>query len=249
MAPFTLRLGFLPMNEDELDHLLNELIQRLQHLDEDDLNDLLEALIRRVQQQPPKTPARRRALNCFAKSLQQSPWFKRQRPSRQTYPDRYDQIYAEATSLFWERVCRGIDGFRTGRSRAALRWIIFLLSKCVADASRLVLGDPNVKVRSLDELEPHEADPAAPDLPPSLSEQVDACIAQDSQDLCQKHIEGFPQATFQAIYQLKREGRSLQEIADQLGITSQQTIHSFYNRQLKLVSPQIKAYIQEYGQF
>ncbi len=230
---------------DEQNHLLSDLIRQIRHLSDDDLNYLVEALIQRVQAHPARTPARQQALESLARVLQKSPWFHRLRVGRQTYPDRYDQIYTEALSLFWFRVCREVDRFQPGRSQGALRWITFLLSRCVEDARPIVLGSPKLPVRSLDDLEPHEADPAAPTPPPSLSELVDACIAEDSQDLFQKHIEGFPQATFQAIYKLRREGRSLQQIADQLGISNEQTIHSFYSRQLKRLSPHIKANIQD----
>jgi hypothetical protein len=237
------------MNEDELNHLLSDLIRQINHLSDDDLNYLLEALIRRVQAHPTRTPAHRQALECLAKVLQKSPWFRRLRVGRQTYPDRYEQIHTEALSLFWFRVCRDVGRFQPGRSQGALRWVTFLFSKCVADARPIVLGNPKLPIRSLDELESYQADPPAPDLPPSLSEQVDACIAEDSQGLFQKHIEGFPQATFQAIYRLKREGLPLQHIADQFGISNGQTVHSFYSRQLNRLSPYIRAYIQEYGQF
>ena len=240
------------MNEDELNQLLNDVIHRyesihrLQHLTKDELNYLLEGLIRQVQQQKP--PARQRLLTRLIQVLARSSWFKRQRPEAQKYHDRYEQILEEGLSLFWARFCKEIDRFRAERS-PAVGWIAFLLDKCVKEAVPLVWGNPKFQVRSLDDFESYPQEQPAEEPNASVLELVDACIQEDAEGTFQKHVENFPPATFQAIHQCKREGETLQQIADRFGIPSLQTVRAFYTRNLARFNPQIVAYVREYGQF
>jgi len=89
---------------------------------------------------------------------------------------------------------------------------------------------------------PLENLPAAP-VELSLGEELRQYFEKDPQGLLQRHIKDHPEATVQAIAMARLNNVSWQDLSKTFGIAIP-TLSNFFQRRLKELAPQIRAYIQ-----
>ncbi|MEM9215223.1 MAG: hypothetical protein AAGD25_12850 [Cyanobacteria bacterium P01_F01_bin.150] len=83
----------------------------------------------------------------------------------------------------------------------------------------------------------------APNTSTFLSDQLRHYLATDPDGLLQKHIQGQPEATFQAIALAYLDGTPWKTLSTQWNVPIP-SLSSFFQRQLKTLAPKVKAYLQ-----
>ena len=212
------------------------------------LNNRLRQLALAAQQHPPGSLLRQRALSDLIGALQQS--HQLTRPRQGQFRLLYEEIYAEALQRLFLFICERIDTYSPQRGEV-LQWANFLLSRrFFIEASRDYLPAvykgmdarslKRLSIAELDSNNPHELNPQ---LIPSLSQEVKACLAEDPEGLfASAHVADVPAASFQRIAISRLDGYSWQAIADELEVAVP-TLSSFYRRCLRRFAPHIKTYL------
>lgn len=212
------------------------------------LDHRLRQLALSAQQHPPGSLQRQRALSDLIGALQQSQ--RLTRPRQGQFRLLYEEIYAEALQRLFLFICERIDTYRPQRGEV-LQWANFLLSRrFFIEASRDYLPTvykgmdarsiKRLTIADLDSQNPHELNPQ---LTPSLSQAVKACLAEDPEGLfASAHVAEVPAASFQRIAIGRLDGYSWQALADELAVAVP-TLSSFYRRCLRRFAPHIKTYL------
>ena len=201
-----------------------------------------------AQEQPKGSVARQRALTELISITLQSK--KLCRPRRGQFRGLYEDIYAEAVQRLFLFVCDRIDDYNTEKGEV-LQWVNFLLSRrFFIEASRDVLPTgfkgidaKKTKRLSLEHLDRNNPLELNPQLAPSLSQEVKACIEEDPEGLFQKaHITDHPDANFQCIACRRLEGYAWADLSAQFDIPVP-TLSSFYRRCLARFGSKLKGYL------
>ncbi|MBD2088583.1 sigma-70 region 4 domain-containing protein [Microcoleus sp. FACHB-1515] len=216
--------------------------------DQHSLDDRLKHLAMEAQQHPPKSQARQRALSRLLNAVSRSK--RLSRPRRNQFQEFYEEIYAEAVQRLFAYVCEKIDSYSPDRGEV-LQWMNFLLNqRFFIEASREILPvvhqgvDPRrIQRVTIDDLDRNNPSEVNPQLIPSLSQEVAACLEDDPEGLFQAAcVANSPNANFQVLALRRMAGYSWQEIASELNMNAQ-TLSSFYQRSLTKFTPKFKEYL------
>lgn len=212
------------------------------------LDNHLRQLAIAAQRKPKGSAARQKALTELISTLLNSR--KLARPRRGQFRGLYEDIYAEALQRLFSFVCDRIDDYSVQKGEV-LQWVNFLLSRrFFIEASRDYLpavykgmDARSVKRLTLDHLDQSNPSELNPQMIPSLSQEVKACLEEDPERLFgQASVADHPAANFQYIAIKRLEGYSWQDLSDELDVPVP-TLSSFYRRYLARFAPKLKAYL------
>ena len=212
------------------------------------LDNHLRQLAIAAQRKPKGSAARRQALTELVSTLLNSR--KLCRPRRGQFRLLYEDIYAEALQRLFSFVCDRIDDYSPQKGEV-LQWVNFLLSRrFFVEASRDYLPTVykgmdarSVKRLSLEHLDQSHPSELNPQIIPSLSQEVKACLEEDPENLFRRAcVANYPTANFQHIAVSRLEGYSWQDLSTELDIPVP-TLSSFYRRCLVRFAPKLKAYL------
>jgi len=219
-----------------------------ERLEQPQLDNHLRQLAIAAQRQPKGSSTRQRALTELISTLLQSR--KLCRPRQGQFRLLYEEIYAEALQRLFSFVCDRIDDYSIQKGEV-LQWVNFLLNRrFFIEASRDYLpavykgmDARSVKRLTLEHLDQSNPSELNPQLIPSLSQEVKACLEEDPERLFQGAcVIDHPAANFQYIAVKRLEGYSWQDLSTELDIPVP-TLSSFYRRALSRFAPKLKAYL------
>ncbi|MBE9064412.1 sigma-70 family RNA polymerase sigma factor [cf. Phormidesmis sp. LEGE 11477] len=219
-----------------------------ERLEQPHLDNHLRQLAIAAQKQPKGSPDRQRALTELISTLLKSR--RLSRPHRGQFRILYEEIYAEALQRLFAFVCDRIDDYNLQKGEV-LQWVNFLLSRrFFIEASRDYLpvvykgmDARSVKRLSLEHLDQSNPTEVNPQLTPSLSQEVKACLIEDPEGLFkQAHVADHPAANFQYISIKRLEGYAWQDLSAEFGIPVP-TLSSFYRRCLARFASKLKVYL------
>lgn len=219
-----------------------------ERLEQPHLDNHLRQLAIAAQRQPKGSAARQRSLTQLISALIKS--HKLCRPRRGQFRLLYEDIYAEALQRLFAFVCDRIDDYNVQKGEV-LQWVNFLLSRrFFIEASRDYLpvvhkgmDARSVKRLSLEYLDQSNPAEVNPQLTPSLSQEVKACLLEDPEGLFQQaHVTDCPAASFQYIAVRRLEGYAWQDLSIEFDIPVP-TLSSFYRRCLARFAPKLKVYL------
>ena len=217
-------------------------------LEQPQLDSYLREIAIAAQTQPKGSRARQRALTELIGVILRSK--KLCRPRRGQFQGLYEDIYAEALQRLFSFVCDRIDDYSTEKGEV-LQWINFLLSRrFFIEASREYfptgfkgIDARSIKRLSLEHLDRNNPVELNPQLIPSLSQEVKACIEEDPEGLFeQAHVTDHPDANFKCIACKRLEGYSWADLSAEFDIPVP-TLSSFYRRCLARFGAKLKGYL------
>lgn len=217
-------------------------------LEQPHLDNYLRQLALAAQNAPTGSTARQKALTELITTLLKSR--KLCRPRRGQFHLLYEDIYAEALQRLFEFVCNRIDNYSPQKGEV-LQWVNFLLSRrFFIEASRDYLPVAykgldvrNVKRLSLEDLDLNHPNELNPQLIPSLSQEVKACLIEDPEGLFKSaSIIDRPSATFQHIAVRRLDGYSWKALSTELDIPVP-TLSSFYRRCVARFAAKLRDYL------
>lgn len=218
------------------------------HLEQPYLDNHLRQLATTAQNAPKGSIARQRALTELVTTLLKSR--RLCRPRRGQFQLLYEDIYAEALQRLCAFVCDRIDDYSIHKGEV-LQWVNFLLERrFFIEASRDYLPVAykgldvrNVKRLSLEYLDSSNPNELNPQLTPSLSQGVRACLIEDPEDLFKSaSIVDHPRANFQHIAVKRLDGYSWQDLSIELDVPVP-TLSSFYRRCLARFASKLRVYL------
>ena len=219
-----------------------------ERLEQPQLDHHLRQLAVTAQRHPKGSLARRRALTELIGTLINSR--RLCRPRRGQFRQFYEDIYAEALQRLFAFVCDRIDDYSPKKGEV-LQWVNFLLSRrFFIEASRDYLpvvykgmDAKSVKRLTLDHLDQTNPSELNPQMIPSLSQEVKACLEEDPEQLFrQASVADHPAANFQYIAVRRLEGYSWKDLSAEFNIPVP-TLSSFYRRCLAQFAPKLRAYL------
>ena len=172
------------------------------------------------------------------------------RPRRGQFQLLYEDIYAEALQRLFAFVCDRMDDYNPQKGEV-LQWANCLLSRrFFIEASRDYLPVAykgldvrNVKRLTLEYLDSSNPSELNPQLIPSLSQEVKACLIENPEGMSRAaSIVDHPRASFQHIAVRRLEGYSWQDLAVELGVPVP-TLSSFYRRCSARFASKLRAYL------
>lgn len=220
----------------------------VERLEPPQLDNHLRQLAIAAQNKPKGSVARRQALTALISTLLNSR--KLSRPRRNQFRGLYEDIYAEALQRLFSFVCDRIDDYSPQKGEV-LQWVNFLLSRrFFIEASRDYMpvvykgmDARSVKRLTLEHLDQSNPSELNPQMIPSLSQEVKACLEEDPECLFKRaSIANHPAANFQYIAVKRLEGYSWYDLSTQFDIPVP-TLSSFYRRCLVRFAPKLKAYL------
>ena len=219
-----------------------------ERLEQPHLDNHLRQLAIAAQEAPQGSRERQRALTVLVSTLLNSR--KLSRPRRGQFRGIYEDIYAEALQRLFSFVCDRIDDYSTAKGEV-LQWVNFLLSRrFFIEASRDYLPTVykgmdarSVKRLTLEHLDQSNPSELNPQMVPSLSQEVKACLEEDPEGLFKAaSVTNSPSANFQYIAIKRLEGYSWQDLSTEFEIPIP-TLSSFYRRCLARFAPKLKVYL------
>ncbi len=219
-----------------------------ERLEQPQLDTHLRQLAIAAQKQPKGSSSRQRALTELISAMLRSR--KLCRPRQGQFRLLYEEIYAEALQRLFSFVCDRIDDYSIQKGEV-LQWVNFLLSRrFFIEASRDYLPTVykgmdarTVKRLTLEHLDQSNPSELNPQLIPSLSQEVKACLEEDPERLFQAAcVADHPAANFQYIAVKRLEGYSWQDLSTEFDIPVP-TLSSFYRRALSRFAPTLKTYL------
>ncbi|MGD1897520.1 MAG: sigma-70 family RNA polymerase sigma factor [Phormidesmis sp.] len=219
-----------------------------ERLDQPQLDNHLRQLAIAAQRHPKGSADRQRALTKLVSAMLKSR--KLCRPRQGQFRMLYEEIYAEALQRLFSFVCERIDDYSSQKGEV-LQWANFLLSRrFFIEASRDYLPTVykgmdarSVKRLTLEHLDQSNPSEVNPQLTPSLSQEVKACLEEDPEGLFnQACVTEQPAANFQYIAIKRLEGYSWQDLSTEFDIPVP-TLSSFYRRHLSRFAPKLKTYL------
>ena len=206
---------------------------------DDDFNQQLQQLVLEAQCHPPQSYQRQLALNHLIGEIWRSHQLGHPKSGRWA-PDVYEDLYNEALQRMLLEVCQKIEGYHP--EHRVMAWVNFLL-KCHFSAVVREYHDRKIVPLSLDDLDWLIAEESTP------NEDVE-CLrnfleTDPEHHLKTLHIRNHPTVTFQFLALARFvQDHSWEQISTELGI-SVQTLCSFFNRQLRNLTPYFYRYLQE----
>lgn len=207
--------------------------------DDDAFNKQLQELAQTAQQFPPQSQQRQVALHDLIDQI----WRSGQLGHPQSglwSPDVYEDLHNEALQRTLLDVCQKIETYNP--AHPVMAWVNFLL-KCHFSSVAKEYRNWKIAPLSLDDLDWLIADESTPD------EDVE-CLrnfleTDPEHHLKTVHIKNHPTVTFQFLALARSvHDQSWEQLSAELGI-SVQTLCSFFNRQLRKLTPYFYRYLQE----
>lgn len=208
---------------------------------------LLEA-VRLAQNSPSGSLDRRRALDKFVRIVMMSK--RLYRPPISRLPPQcqgaYQEICNDAQQALMLYVCQHIDRYDVTKA-SVMGWLNMLMDrrfvivgiKQFQDGRERRLG----KRRRLRDLMRAEEDIPAPEPESANYADLRQLITEDPEGLLQsKHLRERPEITLQLLLLRRLDDQTWDDMATEFGI-SLQTLHSFFQRGLKSLSPKLQAYL------
>jgi|GEM_PF-2032703 len=207
----------------------------------------LQQWVEEAQRHPPGSPARRRSLSqairivLASKYLYRPPVIRLPLQCRGAYPD----IYRDAQQSLILYVCQNIERYDPDKA-SFLSWINMLMDRRFIwvgvqqfqDKREQRLG----KRRSLQELSQMGEDIPAPKHKDANHAEFRRLIIEDPTGLLKSQkLKKRPEITLQLLLMQRLEDKTWDEIAAEFDI-SLQTLHSFFRRSLKKLSPELRQY-------
>jgi RNA polymerase sigma factor (sigma-70 family) len=192
--------------------------------------DYLRQLVTAAQKLPPESRERRRCLTQLVRTIRQSGRLYRS----YSYGQISSEAYEDALQTTFIYVLQNLDRYNPEHS--FISWFNSHLRWRLIDVARTNMRQ--MEMVSLDMMS--SADELAVQSEPSLSEELEAFIQEDTSRVFQgTHLSNHPKASFQYIALQRLNGSSWVEISDQLGIPIP-TLSSFFQRCLRKFAPEIK---------
>jgi DNA-directed RNA polymerase specialized sigma24 family protein len=197
-----------------------------------------------AQKHPPASPERRKALDRFVLALTNSQ--RLYRPSMGRIPSQcqggYQDICNDAQQSLMLYVCKNIDKYDSTKA-SVMGWLNMLMDRrfIVEGIKQFQDGrERRLGKRRLSDLDQAEVEiPAPQDENPEYAE-FRRFVNEDPKGLLQsKKLRDRPDITFQTLLQWRLEDRTWDDIATEFGL-SLQTLHSFFRRSLKSLSPDLR---------
>ncbi|MEM9215477.1 MAG: hypothetical protein AAGD25_14175 [Cyanobacteria bacterium P01_F01_bin.150] len=194
----------------------------------------LKQLALEAQDHSAQTPLRQHALMQLVEGIRLSG--RLARPHRSKYsPQFYDLLYEEAVNRTLTYVCRRIETYdpNRGEKQKFMNWVNFRLDRMIIECRR-EFGEAMVDdIPALDDLDkvaqPEESD--------SLADEVRECIEQDAEQVfASAHIRNRPDASFRMIALARFDGKSWDDISQELAIKIP-TLSSFFQRCCQKFAP------------
>jgi hypothetical protein len=179
-----------------------------------------------AQQFPPNSELRSYGLDELIRAIKLSG--KLCRPHINNFPrELYQVLYDEALTETLAYICLQIDRYDPERGNGKLmNWVNFYLNMNILQCYRQLNSSRQYNLPSLQEL----AEIPQVENSPSYSDVIYQYILQDPQSVLRKaHIRDRPDANFRIIALAKLEGKTWQDIGQELKI-SKATLSDFYNR-------------------
>lgn len=220
----------------------------IKRLEQPHLDNHLRHLAIAAQREPKASPKRQRLLTELVSTMLRSR--KLCRPRRGQFRLLYEDIYAEALQRLFMFICDRIDNY-SPRKGEVLQWANFLLSRrFFIEASRDYLPTVykgidarDIKRLTIDYLDQNNPSEINPQITPSLSQEVKACLEEDSEGLFKSAcVVDHPAANFQYLAVRRLEGYSWKDLSAELDI-SVPTLSSFYRRSLARFAQKLKSYL------
>ncbi|MEB3295625.1 MAG: hypothetical protein VKJ24_20940 [Synechococcales bacterium] len=204
----------------------------------EELAPMLRRLAQQAQQSPSNSSNRRIALNQLIYQI----WHSQQLGHPQRYhwpPDTYEDLYNEALQRTLLEVCQKIDNYKP--ERPVMAWVNCLLNYNFLAVVR-EHQHPKIVLKSIKDLDRLvEYSNNCPD-----SHQIlRRFLEEDPENLLKTvHIQGRVDVTFQSLAIARYiEDQSWESLSTRLGI-SIQTLCSFFNRQLRKLTPYFQRHLQ-----
>lgn len=204
----------------------------------DEFNYQLQKLALEAVQHPAQSRQRQIALNHLIKQICRSDQLGYPQSAYWT-SNVYEDLYNEALQRTLEEVVRKIDGYNP--AHPVMAWVNFLL-KCHFRAVARDYLNRRINFVSLDDLDLLITDESKS----SVVEHLRQFLEEDPENyLKMVHIKGHPEVTFQSLALARCvEDQSWEKLSAELGIPIQ-TLCSFFNRQLRKLTPYFQRCLQE----
>lgn len=204
-------------------------------------DDQLKQLALDAQAHPAQTPHRQHALRQLVEGIRLSG--RLAHPHRSKYsPQFYDLLYEEAVNRTLTYVCRRIETYdpARGEKQKFMNWVNFRLDRMIIECRREFGATMVDEIPCLDDLDLDTV--AQPEDPDSLVDEVRNCIERDAEQVfAAAHIRNRPDANFQVIALARFEGKSWDDISQELSIKIP-TLSSFFQRCCQKFAPIFQAY-------
>ena len=217
------------------------------HSSQAPLGDRLKQLALTAQQHPKKSRERQRALQRLLSAIQQSG--RLCRPRKGQFQGLYQEIYAEAVQRLFAFMCERIDDYNSDKAEV-LTWANMLLDRrFFIEASREVMSSlprgmnpKDVQVVTIEDLDRNNPSEVNPQLTPSLSQEVEQCLAEDPEGIFAATCVNRSDVSFRYLALKRLSGYSWEELAGETGIALP-TLSCFYQRWLTRFAPKFKEYL------
>jgi DNA-directed RNA polymerase specialized sigma24 family protein len=159
------------------------------------------------------------------------------RPHRSKFhPQFYELLYEEAVNQTLVYICQNIDKYDPTRSSKFMTWVNFRLDKLVIESRWEFSPIQTQEIPSLEDLE----NPINDDFTKDLTIEFEELIQADDHRLFQKeHIRDRPDANFRAIALATLQGKTWEELSQELDIKVS-TLSSFFRRCCQKFSQKFK---------
>lgn len=201
-----------------------------------------------AQRHPQGSPARRRALAQLVRIVLTSR--RLYRPPVSRLPPQcqgaYREIYNDAQQALMLYVCQNIDRYDPTKA-SVIGWINMLMDRRFITVGIQQFQDGRErrlgKRRRLQDLMRAEEDIPAPEQDNPGHAELRQFILEDPKQLLQaKTLRNRPDITLQMLLLRKLDEQTWDEMANEFGI-SLQTLHSFFRRSLKSLSPELRKHL------
>ena len=209
---------------------------------------LLKQYAQEARSHPQGSLARRRALERLARIVLNSK--RLYRPCVSRLPPQcqgaYREIYSDAQQALMLYVCQNIDHYDPGKA-SVMGWINMLMDRRFINIGIQQFQDGRErrlgKRRRLQDLMRAEEEIPAPENENPDYAELRQFILEDPKRLLQtKKLRNRPDITFQMLLLRKLEDQTWDDMANEFGI-SLQTLHSFFRRSLKSLSPELREHL------
>ncbi len=210
----------------------------------EDIHHKLQQLALEAQRYPPRDRDRRKALENLVKEIRKSRLLGHPQQG-QWPPDLYEELYREALQKTYLEICLNINNYRP--EHPVMAWVNFILNCRFMEVIK-EYNHKQIQIFSLDQLDKAEFEEQLSSREEIVSEAklLRELLEEDPENLFQfEHIQGHPEATFQALAIAKFvEDKTWEKISQEFGIPIP-TLSSFVTRRLHKFKSYFHKYLQE----
>ncbi|MDI9641785.1 sigma-70 family RNA polymerase sigma factor [Geitlerinema splendidum] len=207
-----------------------------------ELDEKLQQLAIEAQNHPPGTRQRQIALTKLVSTLQKSGQLCR--PQLGRFPKEvYDDLYNETQQRVLLFVFQNINNYDPQRGKL-IKWVNFMMDKRFIDVLRERSHKKIQYMPNIDELD-RLCERNSLSIVKEVAQEIREYLQNDPEGkFSQVHISKNPRANFRAIALRYLEGRSWQEISNELNV-GVSTLSSFYQRKLEKFAEHFREYLKD----